>query len=74
MDYPSYEREGCHTTSSPTESTYRYVVGDGLKRSGMRWIEEGAQYITSLRLKWKNNECEDYWLSYRSSYSELPKI
>jgi len=38
------------------------------------WTEDVAQYATSLRLKWKNNEWEDYWLSYRSSYSELPKI
>jgi len=74
MDYPSYERDFYHITSSPTESACRHVVGDRLKRSGMRWTEEGAQYITSLRLKWKNNEWEDYWLSYRSSYSQLPKI
>ncbi len=74
MDYPRYEREWYHITSSPTESACRHVVGDRLKRSGMRWTEEGAQYVTSLRLKWKNNEWEDYWLSYRSSYLELPKI
>jgi len=74
MDYPNYEREGYHITSSPTESACRHVVGDRLKRGGMRWTEEGAQYITSLRLKWKNNEWEDYWLSYRSNYSGLPKI
>lgn len=74
MDYPRYEREWYHITSSPTESACRHVVGDRLKRSGMRWTEEVAQYVTSLRLKWKNNEWEDYWLKYRSSYSELPKI
>lgn len=74
MDYPSYERDWYHITSSPTESACRHVVGDRLKRSGMRWTEDGAQYVTSLRLKWKNNEWEDYWLCYRSSYSELPKI
>jgi hypothetical protein len=56
MDYPSYERDWYHITSSPTESACRHVVGDRLKRSGMRWTEDGAQYVTSLRLKWKNNE------------------
>jgi hypothetical protein len=63
-----------HITSSPTESACRHVVGDRLKRSGMRWTEEGAQYVTSLRLKWKNNEWEDYWMNYRSSYPGIPII
>lgn len=67
MDYPSYESAGYHITSSPVESACRHVVGDRLKRSGMRWTEEGAQYITSLRLKWKDNEWEDYWMKYRYS-------
>jgi hypothetical protein len=58
MDYPVYERAWYHITSSPTESACRHVVGDRLKRSGMRWTEDGAQYVTSLRLKWKNSEWE----------------
>jgi hypothetical protein len=74
MDYPSYERDWYHITSSPTESACRHVVGDRLKRSGMRWTEEGAQNVTFLRLKWKNNEWEGYWGSYRSFDSELPII
>lgn len=74
MDYPSYERDWYHITSSPTESACRHVLGDRLKRSGMRWTEEGAQYVTSLRLKWKNNEWEDYWMNYRSSYPGIPII
>jgi hypothetical protein len=55
---------------SYAESACRHVVGDRLKRSGMIWTEEGAQYVTSLRLKWKNNEWQDYWMKYRFSYSE----
>jgi hypothetical protein len=43
MDYPIYEREWYHITSSPTESACRHVVVDRLKRSGMRWTEDGAQ-------------------------------
>jgi hypothetical protein len=65
MDYPTYERKGYHITSSTTESACRHVVGDRLKRSGMRWTTQGAQYTTMLRLKWKNDKWKDYWMRYR---------
>ena len=66
MDYPRYESEWYHITSSTVESACRHVVGDRLKRSGMRWTEDGAQYITSLRLKWKNDEWKSFWSEYRA--------
>jgi hypothetical protein len=65
MDYPAYEAEGYHITSSTTESACRHVVGDRLKRSGMRWTTQGAQYTTLLRLKWKNGKWTDFWMRYR---------
>jgi hypothetical protein len=65
MDYPAYEASGYHITSSTTESACRHVVGDRLKRSGMRWTTEGAQYTTLLRLKWKNGKWTDFWMRYR---------
>jgi hypothetical protein len=65
MDYPAYETEGYHITSSTVESACRHVVGDRLKRSGMRWTIQGAQQITLLRLKWKNGRWKDYWTRYR---------
>ena len=37
MDYPDYEADDYHITSSTVESACRHVVGDRLKRSGMRW-------------------------------------
>jgi hypothetical protein len=67
MDYPAYEAEGYHITSSTTESACRHVVGDRLKGSGMRWTIQGAQYTTLLRLKWKNHKWEDFWMKYRRS-------
>jgi hypothetical protein len=67
MDYPAYESEGYHITSSTVESACRHVVGDRLKRSGMRWTMQGAQKITLLRLKWKNGKWKDYWARYRPS-------
>jgi len=74
MDYPSYEAEGYHITSSTTESACRHVVGDRLKRSGMRWTIQGAQYTTSLRLKWKNQKWKHFWMRYRSSMAEYPQL
>lgn len=65
MDYPAYEEKGYHITSSTTESACRHVVGDRLKRSGMRWTIDGAQYTTMLRLKWKNDKWTDFWMRYR---------
>jgi hypothetical protein len=65
MDYPAYEAEGYHITSSTVESACRHVVGDRLKRSGMRWTQEGAQSVTSLRLKWKNGKWNDFWKEHR---------
>lgn len=65
MDYPTYEAEGYHITSSTVESACRHVVGDRLKRSGMRWTQEGAQSVISLRLKWKNGKWNDFWMDYR---------
>jgi len=67
MDYPTYEALGYHITSSTVESACRHVVGDRLKRSGMRWTINGAQQITLLRLKWKNGNWKDYWARYRPS-------
>ncbi|MBD3183802.1 ISKra4 family transposase [Candidatus Poribacteria bacterium] len=65
MNYPKYEALSYHITSSTVESACRHVVGDRLKRSGMRWTTQGAQYITLLRLKWKNEAGKDYWGRYR---------
>ena len=62
-----YEAGGYHITSSTVESACRHVVGDRLKRSGMRWTIQGAQQITLLRLKWKNGRWNDYWARYRTS-------
>jgi len=65
MDYPTYESLSYHITSSTVESACRHVVGDRLKRSGMRWTKHGAQQITLLRLKWKNEKWKHYWAAFR---------
>jgi hypothetical protein len=47
-DYPSYRAHGWDIGSGPVESGCK-VVGDRLKRSGMRWVEAGAACVAPLR-------------------------
>lgn len=61
-DYPSYKAHGYDIGSGPVESGCK-VVGDRLKRSGMRWVEAGAAELAPLRaLYWSGEEVWDaYW-------------
>jgi hypothetical protein len=60
-DYPSYRKAGWDIGSGPVESGCK-VVGDRLKRSGMRWVEAGAAHVAPLRaLYWSG---EDVWDAY----------
>lgn len=47
-DYPSPKAHGYDIGSGPVESGCK-VVGDRLKRSGMRWVEAGAADVAPLR-------------------------
>jgi hypothetical protein len=47
-DYPSYRRNGWDIGSGPTEAGCK-IIGERLKGSGMRWVEDGAATVASLR-------------------------
>jgi hypothetical protein len=47
-DYPSYRRKGWDIGSGPTEAGCK-IIGERLKGSGMRWVEDGAATVASLR-------------------------
>lgn len=47
-DYPTYRAHGWDIGSGPTEAACK-VVGERLKGSGMRWLEQGAAAIAPLR-------------------------
>jgi hypothetical protein len=61
-DYPRYKAQGFDIASGPVESGCK-VVGDRLKRSGMRWEESGAAAVAPLRaLYWSGADVWDaYW-------------
>ncbi len=47
-DYASYRRNGWDIGSGPTEAGCK-IIGERLKGSGMRWVEDGAATVAALR-------------------------
>jgi hypothetical protein len=47
-DYPTYRQHGWDIGSGPTEAGCK-IIGERLKGSGMRWVEEGAATVAALR-------------------------
>src|SRR5271168_5455311 len=52
-DYPTYRQKGWDIGSGPTEAGCK-IIGERLKGSGMRWVEDGAAlralYVSGSRL------------------------
>lgn len=47
-DYPTYRHKGWDIGSGPTEAGCK-IIGERLKGSGMRWMEDGAATVAALR-------------------------
>jgi hypothetical protein len=47
-DYPKYRTLGWDIGSGPTEAGCK-IIGERLKGSGMRWVEDGAATVAALR-------------------------
>ena len=47
-DYPAYRAKGWDIGSGPTEAGCK-IIGERLKGSGMRWVEDGAAAVAALR-------------------------
>ncbi len=47
-DYPTYRQKGWDIGSGPTEAGCK-IIGERLKGSGMRWVEDGAAAVAALR-------------------------
>jgi hypothetical protein len=47
-DYPTYRERGWDIGSGPTEAGCK-IIGERLKGSGMRWVEDGAATVGALR-------------------------
>lgn len=51
IDYPAYEAKGFFVGSGAIESGNKIAVQNRLKLPGMRWNEETAQYVLSIKAK-----------------------
>ena len=47
-DYPTYRQKGWDIGSGPTEAGCK-IIGERLRGSGMRWVEDGAATVAALR-------------------------
>lgn len=61
-DYPTYRANGWDIGSGPTEAGCK-IIGERLKGSGMRWVEDGAATVATLRALYVSgaNVWDGYW-------------
>jgi len=59
MDYPRYKAAGLRIGSGGVESMNYHVTGGRLKLQGMRWSEEGARQMASLRADLFNGKWQE---------------
>jgi hypothetical protein len=63
MDYPRYRANGWLIGSGHVEAACKTVVGQRLKGAGMRWSEDGADAVASLRALFKSEagQWDAFW-------------
>jgi hypothetical protein len=61
MAYGQWRQQDLVIASGVVEGAARYVVGERLDNSGMRWIEERAEAVLLLRCIEVNGDWEDFW-------------
>jgi hypothetical protein len=63
MDYPTRLAKGGRIGSGPVESACKTVVGQRLKRAGMRWGEDGADAVCQLcaLFRSESSHWEAFW-------------
>jgi hypothetical protein len=61
-DYPRYRANGWDIGSGPTEAGCK-IIGERLKGSGMRWVEDGAVAVAALRALYVSggNVWDGFW-------------
>jgi len=56
MDYPALRAQGLMIGSGPVEAGCKVVVGQRLKRAGMRWCKTGADAVLAIRCALLNHQ------------------
>src|SRR4051812_35789531 len=69
MDYGRWRKEDLVIATGVVEGAARYVIGERLDNSGMRWIEERAEAVLLLRCIEVNGDWESFmrWSQERRS-------
>ena len=67
MRYATFRKRGLPIGSGPVEAACKTVVGNRLKRSGMRWSHDGGQNVLNLRTAVKSNRWDTLWSVYQGS-------
>jgi hypothetical protein len=60
LEYAEFRQRGLDIGSGRVEATCKQV-GVRMKRNGMRWSEQGAQAVLSLRSVWLNGDWDQFW-------------
>lgn len=60
MDYQTYLAKGWPIASGVIEGACRHFVKDRFELSGMRWTQDGAEYLLHLRAVAENDDWDDY--------------
>ncbi|HMB02592.1 MAG TPA: hypothetical protein VKP69_02495 [Isosphaeraceae bacterium] len=61
MAYGQWRKQDLVIASGVVEGAARYVVGERLDNSGMRWVEERAEAVLLLRCIEVNGDWDDFW-------------
>jgi hypothetical protein len=61
MRYKYFRRKGYFIGSGVIESSCKHIVGQRLKRAGMRWSAQGADAVLQLRICRLNNQWQDFY-------------
>jgi hypothetical protein len=61
MDYEKWREQDLVIASGVVEGAARYVVGERLDNSGMRWVEDRAEAVLLLRCIEVNGDWDSFW-------------
>jgi hypothetical protein len=68
IDYKEYREKGYYIGSGAIESSHNVVFQRRMKLAGMRWEEEYAQYLLSLRAKCESSLWDSFVVALIMSY------
>jgi ribosomal protein L34E len=64
MDYPTFVARGLPIGSGAVESTCKVLIEQREKGAGMRWTENGAQTVASLRAIYRSGRWSPFWRTH----------